>query len=265
MTTANLSVALVSRAALIGVVLVTTLTGCVQGSAGSAGTPTATSAPTSTVPTTSVPTSTAPPSTPVATGAPVAPAVRPALAELTITPQGIGSLFVGEPVPDEPADTAIVTWNPTYCVEEPATPNEPYAGAWQTTYPAAPIAFGEDTRDPFSVVTSDGLQSGTIHWINVWGSELSTEAGVSAGDTRAALESAYPSFDEVIEGDIADVYVIRAPEGGELWFEVANGDSSMEGYWGADVVDRVIWIRVMPAGYTPGSMAGGDGGGPCAT
>jgi hypothetical protein len=191
-----------------------------------------------------------------------APATQPALTDLVVTPAGIASLVVGQPVPSEPAETAIATWNPTYCTDDPTAP---YSGAWVANYPAAPTTFSESNREPFTVVTSDGLQSGTIRWINVWGSDVATETGVSAGDSRADLVAAYGSFDSVVEGDLADVYVIRGDGGGELWFEVANGDSSIEGYWGEGVDDRVLWIRVMPAGLPAGSMAGGDGGGPCIT
>jgi hypothetical protein len=67
----------------------------------------------------------------------------------------------------------------------------------------------------------------------------------------------------VTPGDLADVYAISGPNGGALWFEVANGDTPIAGYWEADVVDTVMWIRVMPGDAVPGSMAGGDGGGPC--
>ena len=221
--------------------------------------------------TSATPTQTAPPATGSSTPTPgeAAPAIRPALTDLVVTPDGIGSLVVGQPVPDEAADIALMSWNPTYCadgtpegMETPAA-GTPFAGAWVANYPDVPNIFGTLTG-PFNLTTDEGGEDGPISWINVWGGDVATEAGISAGSSRSELEAAYPTFDAVAPGDLADVYVLRGTGASELWIEVANTETSAgSDYWEGDIPEHVLWLRVVPTGLEPRSFAGGDGGGPC--
>ena len=127
-------------------------------------------------------------STPIPTEA--APATRPALSDLVVTPEGIGSLVVGQPVPDEAPDVALMSWNPTYCADqtpegiEPPAEGAPFAGAWTANYPDSASVLGGVTA-PFNLSTEGGVEDGAIRWINVWGSEVATETGISAGSSRS--------------------------------------------------------------------------------
>jgi len=215
--------------------------------------------------------STTPPATGSSTPTPTeaAPATRPALSDLVVTPDGVGSLVVGQPVPDEAPDVALMSWNPTYCADatpegiEPPAEGAPYAGAWTANYPDSPSVLGDVTA-PFNLSLEGGVEDGAISWINVWGSDVATETGISAGSSRSELEAAYSSFDVVAPGDVADVYVLRGAGSSELWIEVANAETSAgPDYWEGDTAEHVLWMRVVKAGFEPRSIAGGDGGGPC--
>jgi hypothetical protein len=184
------------------------------------------------------------------------------LASLTITPEGLGPLTIGEPV----ASTAqsLVGWNPTYCVGDAtgAVQGDPFAGAWLPNYPPAQSpALGE--RPPFHLMTATGFAEGPIREINLWTTEVATAAGVRAGDSRGALLAAYPQFDEVTQNLLSDVYAINGMRG-RLLIEVANepGQPELAGYWGS-AVDTVLWTRVVPAGVPAAPIAGSDAGGPC--
>jgi len=244
---------------LVGIVLVLSIAGCVEA-------PNLT-ADTTRAPATAQPTSV--PSVDSAEPAEAAPGVPPSPTDLIVTPTGIAPLVVGQPVPNDVNVTELVTWNPTYCLGEsapaldPAAAPEPYAGAWQTAYPDAPLAYGGGTGEPFSLITADGLQDGAIAQMMVRGSEVSTEEGVAPGTTRDELEAAYPEFDTVVRGETSDVYVIRGADGGALWFEVANGVSEGDEFWDESIVERVVWISVMPTDVEPRARSGGDSAGPC--
>jgi hypothetical protein len=193
-------------------------------------------------------------------------AIRPSISDLIVTPTGIGPLVVGAPVPSEIPEAALLVWNPTYCLDgaaAPADPEQPYAGAWQTNYAESPLAYGDGTGEPFNLITADGLQTGAIAQMMVRGSEVSTEEGVAPGATRAALEAAYPSFDSIVRGETSDVYVIRGADGGALWFEVANEAPAGSEYWDEGIVEKVLWISIMPADVEPRARSGGDSAGPC--
>jgi hypothetical protein len=243
--------------ALLSMVLVLSLAGCAA-EPSAAPTPTNSAPPATTAPAPSTPEST---STPTPTA--VAPAIRPALTDLIVTPDGIGSLLVGEPVPSASAEVALATWDPAYCYPGAEATGAPFTGAWAANYPDVPMVGG-GSIDPFSLVTADGLEGGAISSITAWGSELATETGVSPGDGRAELEAAYPAFVNVTSTELSDIYVIGGEGASELWFEVTKADPALADYWPVDAVDRVFSIRVVPTGYEPVSFIGRDGNGPCA-
>jgi len=244
---------------LVGIVLVLSIAGCVQEPSPAAD---ATRAPATAHPTSA-------PSEDSAEPSQSGPGIPPTTGDLTVTPTGMAPLVVGQPVPDAASVTELVTWNPTLCLSEgdapvdPAVAPEPYTGAWQTAYSDAPLAYGGGTGEPFSLITADGLQGGAIAQMMVRGSEVSTEEGVAPGATRDDLEAAYPEFDSIVRGQASDVYVIRGADGGALWFEVANGVAEGDEYWDEGIVERVLWISIMPTDVEPRARSGGDSAGPC--
>ena len=190
-------------------------------------------------------------------------AAKPALGALVIGTDGLGPVRLGEPVPVQPANIAVVRYDPQFCkttIEQNGgtfTAGEPFSGAWITTFP-----------DPqaFTILTDGGTRGGAVTAIeaNAWqpgsASKVGTAAGVHAGDTRAELEKAYPKFTSVTHFDQTDIYTIVGTHG-QLVFEVSPGDAT-------DVApDRILSIRAVRSAsespYEAGPMYGTDGGGPC--
>jgi hypothetical protein len=61
------------------------------------------------------------------------------------------------------------------------------------------------------------------------------------------------------------IYVVRDPDGGtgELWFEVAKANYAPDAF-PSSIVDKVLWVVVMPGGFAPYSLTETDSGGsPC--
>jgi hypothetical protein len=187
----------------------------------------------------------------------------PPLTDLVVSPDGLGALTIGNPVPVDGVGSLLVEWEPNYCEGlGGAVEGGPYAGAWQSAYPlAVSAAVGE--REPFGVITGDGLREGAVSAINVWSPELTTAEGIHAGSTTDELRAAYPSFDEVNQGQASTVYAINGANS-RLLFEVGETDPAggLADYWG-DQSNTVLWMRVVPSTAPAGGTAGGDGGGPC--
>lgn len=247
---------------LLAVGLLLPLTSCAGGTASgsdASGTPTAiATSPSAT-----------PDAEPSAPSTPTAPPVDgpPALSSLTVSPAGIGTLAMNQPIATEPAATAMVVWNPSYCVTNSRPEGDPWAGAWVSTYPTAFVSTAPQPVDPFTVYTEDRLQASPLSGLIVWSPELSTATGIHPGSTRAELEAAYPSFASVTPKELTDVYVVRDPDGipGELWFEVANGSYTEAAALTEPVADTVLWISVQPTSdFAPYSLTETDSlGSPC--
>jgi hypothetical protein len=187
----------------------------------------------------------------------------PALSELVVSPDGLGPLLIGSPVPADGAGSLMAQWEPNYCEGlGGVVEGQPYAGAWQSAYPVATNdAVGD--RDPFGVITIDGLRDGATAAINVWSPELTTAEGIHAGSTIDELFAAYPVFDETVQSYASTIYVINGSTG-RLMFEVGTTDetSDLADYWG-DLSNTVLWMRIVVVATPPHGIAGGDGGGPC--
>lgn len=185
----------------------------------------------------------------------------PELSSLTLTTEGLGSLVIGSPVPDQDSPASLVTWDAEYCEGLP-TPDGNWAGAFVPAYPQADSpALGE--REVFVLVTEDGTPEGDIAALRMLSAEVVTEEKIGVGSTREELLAAYPSFDDTTAEQLSDTYAING-EAGRLVFEVAKEPAApFEGYWEADLVDTVLWMSVLPAGTPLHALAGGDGGGPC--
>lgn len=209
------------RAWLIAVsTLALTLTGC-------AGEPTA-------EPSTPPPASLAPTSTPSALPS------QPALSQLTITPEGVGPIIIGqEPIGDDfVRDPLIFT---DVC---PGFPE----GLWMANYPRD---SANNTLPPFAVKVTDGV----IQSIEVHSGALVTAEGVHVGSSRDELLAAFPDgFDEVIEDITSDLFVIHGPSS-TLMFEVGTAH---ELQFEPSRVDVVWSIRVWTDAFTPSTIAGSE-------
>jgi len=178
-----------------------------------------------------------PSSTPSA--APTPAPSRPALAELHLSPAGLGDLVVGAPVPETPAEIAIVEYDPTGCLVDGSTLSEgdPGAGLWASTYPG---------DRPFDVVTDGRVKTAPITSILVASPAVSTDAGIAVGSTLDEVLAAYPAISAIPDSGVTLVYVLDAPEG-MLAIEIAV-DGVEPGYWQPEQVGTVV---IMGA-YAPG-------------
>lgn len=189
-------------------------------------------------------------------------ATPPALATMTLTPDGLGPLRIGAPVPDHGTPTAMVIWDPDYCREFPH-PQGGSTGAFHANYPHT-VSPALGSVAPFTVVTAHGESDGTISSMVVFTPEVETTLGLGVGASRTELIAAYPSFDEHWSGPLSDVYALNG-DNGRLVFEVAKrATAPLHDYWSDDVLDTVLWMLVVPAGAPAPAIAASDAGGPCA-
>jgi len=193
---------------------------------------------------------------PTASVTPTPSPTKPALADLVLSPDGLGDVAINQPVP---SSTLLFTFDPTKCVsaETGIAAGSPDAGAWTATYP--PVDPSNPQQAPFILVDRPQNLTGTVTTIWVWSPGVHTAAGIQVGSTRAQLLAAYPHPDAVEHGAISDVYVIDGSVG-HLVMEVARTDSGDPGYWPADQVDTVLWMGAVAPGGDARAIAGTDGG-----
>ena len=191
----------------------------------------------------------------------------PDLATLVVTPDGIGSLVMGQPILALPEASALVLWDPDQCVREGRAVGDPSAGAWMANYGEGPVDWARTPVQAFTVYPENRVKDGVVDGFTVWSPELETASGIHPGSTRAELEAAYPSQTSVTHAPMTDVYVLPDPAGGTnaLWFEVATEAYVANGQFPSSIVDSVLWIEIMPGDAAPYSLTETDsGGGPCA-
>jgi hypothetical protein len=169
----------------------------------------------------------------------------PSLADLVLSPDGLGPLVIGSPVPDETAGSAVVLWDSTKCGG---------AGAWLANYPVGPIGGdGDPTGAPFSFAVQH--QTEPLSYINVVSTQIKTSMGISIGDTRTQVTTAYPHADAVVTGPLTDLYEINGAKA-KLVIEVGR-----LGEVPAAEVNKVVLMEVNGLGSAPGSLYGNDAGG----
>jgi hypothetical protein len=181
------------------------------------------------------------------------PSGPPALAELVASPEGVGSLVLGEPL-----DPSLATWDRTACLAEdmdqPVADDQTY-GAFVPNYPMA-IQTAGDRYPRFPFEPHHGPDK-TLNWIRVRSAEIRTAAGVGIGSSDAEVRAAYPDA-AVVDAEGATVYGIDGRRG-RLVLEVTKEPMAEVAPLGT------VWeMRVDPLDYPLTSLALGDAGAWCA-
>lgn len=179
------------------------------------------------------------------------PETRPARADLVLTVDGLGTLDFGVAPPTDPA-LAMLVLEPEWCTDASTGwdvgigPGDAEAALW------VPIADYRDGRGAdFGVEVAGGL----VTRIDLFGPAIPTQAGIRVGDSRAALEAAYPSAVRV-EEYLTDIYVVSGPNGA-IQLEVSRQPDDMV-YWLPDEVEKVTYIHGVMTGFAPFSVAASE-------
>ncbi|WP_179872085.1 hypothetical protein [Microcella indica] len=197
------------------------------------------------------------------------PLSRPALADLELSPDGLGPLLLGEPPVSDPA-LRMVAFEPEGCTDAETgesfgiVAGDPEAGGWfiDPSYrlPATP-SFG---GNPFGVGV-DESEGNAVTRIDLYSADIPTDEGIRIGDSRADVEAAYPGA-SVAESYLTDIFVISGPSG-LLQIEVVSQSTDDKAeYWGSTGIPdgEVVYIHaVVPAFGVFSVAASGNGVGGC--
>ena len=178
------------------------------------------------------------------------PPSRPALADLALSSEGLGTLQFGVAPESDPA-LSMVAFNPTACTDAETgesfgiVAGDPLAGAWviDPSYIVDPEPF--NTGATFGVGI-DADAGNIVTRIDLYSGDIPTDGGVRIGDDRADVLAAHPSA-ALVESYLTDIYVVTGPTG-ILQIEVASRSTPDEDlYW--DSVDtpdgRVLYIHAV--------------------
>lgn len=162
---------------------------------------------------------------------------RPSLAELTVSPNGLLPMRIGE-APDEGAAAQMLEFDEEYCAQ--VAPENP--GRWVSTYDRVEGHFGGET-EPFTVSVSNDI----VTRIDVFGLDLTTEDGVGIGTPLDELRATYPNLASGSSGgDFSSVWWITGEEG-FLVFETQADSGGNSG----DGQEAVILMRIIERSYDP--------------
>lgn len=179
----------------------------------------------------------APPAVPPVTTSPT-----PSPSDPTLSPEGLGPLHLGEPVP---ADNGIVVPATLQC----GTPT------WQSTQYDGGIGFH------LAIVTADLADRGSdVTKIALTDDLYPTSWGVRVGDSETQLQEAVPDA-TITENGLTRVYTLITGDTG-VQFIVATEQSDTN-HWTKDQAGTIAYIVLFPAGSPPTSWNGLDGNATC--
>jgi hypothetical protein len=179
------------------------------------------------------------------------PATAPARADLALSPDGMGTLVFGQEPSTDPA-TQMLVLDPEWCTDANTGfgigvgPGDEAAALW------VPIPAYRDARfADFGVHVFGGVLSRID--LGFQGPTIPTTAGIRVGDSRAAVEAAYPDA-EVVSNDLTDIYVVTGTHG-TLQIEVSTSDPYWAGFRDANVV---VYIHATETGIAPFTVAASE-------
>jgi hypothetical protein len=172
----------------------------------------------------------------------------PALAHLTLTPNGLGDLRLGAPV----ASSDLVNYGRHAC---------PSSGGWLPRYAQSSDTSGGQQLNPFDVDTRAGSRTAAVTAVFVWSRSIRTSQGIHVGSSLADVRAAYPHA-KVTVSSASDLYVVKGSRG-QLVLEVSRNNEYGRGEWPPNVLGTVVWMDVVAAGSEPEPLAGSNDAGPC--
>jgi len=173
---------------------------------------------------------------------------RPALAELVLTTEGLGTLVVGEVIA-EGTELSMGQFVENYCDFGFGTV-DPAFDRWTALpeYESSQAVYGGGLAFGLGVDASTSV----LDRIDVFTPEIPTEEGIRFFSTRADVVAAYPAV-VPFESDLTDVFEVPGRQG-VVHIEVSTDDRFAD-YWPADELDTVIALRVVSSGIPPFSVA----------
>lgn len=132
--------------------------------------------------------SAAPSATPTA---PPSPTVPPALSELVISPDGLGSVQIGQSFEDTSAASPL-RWVQPFCAYEGAAD----VGGWKANYADTPFWVAFDEQKPGTPITYIAISSDELKTAEGFGSGSSTKAVLAEYGSRLTLipDEYYPGY-----------------------------------------------------------------------
>jgi hypothetical protein len=181
---------------------------------------------------------------------------KPSLDTLTVSPQGIGTVLVGSPVPAEPASTAIVAYDPDYCPMWGSV-GQPGLGMWLPNYSKTSVPL--DGPYSFTLHTKGRVKNGVVTDLWVWSPNIKTEAGIHIDSTLAEVKAAYPQPSYLVHADLTDIYVIDKGTG-RMVIEVGR---AVGGELTKADIGKVLYLGVQPKSLKVRSIANVEGTAGC--
>ena len=181
--------------------------------------------------------------TPVET--PTPEPTKPELADLVLSPKGLGDLAIGEAPPQTNPEVDTLIFDEDFCAEDVASGAITEPGKWIANYPTDGTDYAQF---PFAALVLDGVVKNLV----VDDPLIQTEGGIGVGSSLDELLAAHPDAVRIPK-TYMDLYVI-AGTSGQLVFEVGTQDSI-----GYD--PDIIWIaHVISNDEEPYSWANSDVG-----
>jgi hypothetical protein len=141
------------------------------------------------------------------------------LAKLTLSPEGLGPLLVGQAPPVTDPEHDALVYSPTVCqwaVDEGSS-DEP--GKWVANF--EPALHGRNAS-PFGVFVDD---DGVLEMIAIYDNAIETATGIHLGSSAADVAAAYPARVLLEDHEFGDTHVYKiAGVASDLYIDVLRGD-----------------------------------------
>jgi hypothetical protein len=171
----------------------------------------------------------------------------PALEDLTLTTEGLGTLEIGGGLPAADDEQSMIVFDAEFCTDERTgteagiEPGSNAAGLW---LPAEQYRTEDGqgyVRAPFGV----GIWDDAVRRIEIEDESLTTKEGITLGSTAADIAAAYDDV-QLVPDALVTLHVVNG-DAGKLVFEVATEAENLPDYWEPDMLGTVVLARALAA------------------